>query len=132
MIALYLLLWLVFIAAEVYRNYRIIEINHSRPSYLKSFVVRGMAAIMHGVLFNPVNMHDYWPVLIYQVTSFWVLFDLSLNWLRQKPMLYMGKQSGLIDKAFNWIGSDGFLFFCKVLAVVVCVFSIIVIYTREP
>lgn len=130
MITLYLLLWLVFIAAEVYRNYRIIEINKGKPSYLHSFVVRGMAAIIHGVLFDPHNMAEYLPVFIYQVTSFWILFDLILNWMREKPMLYLGKESGWIDRGFDWVGSEGFLFFCKVLALVACGFSIAVIYTR--
>lgn len=130
MIALYLLLWLVFIAAEVYRNYRIIEINKGKPSYLHSFVVRGMAAVVHGVLFDPHNIYDYLPIFIFQVTSFWVLFDLILNYMRGKPMLYIGKQSGWIDRGFAWIGSDGFLFICKCLTLVACFISIFVIYLR--
>ena len=130
MITLHLILWLVFIAAETYRNYYLIEVKKTRPMYLQSFVLRGMAAILHGILFNPHNMADYFPVFIFQVSSFWLLFDLSLNYLRGKPMLYMGEQSGWIDRAFTWIGSDGFLFFCKLLTLVVSVFSAIVVINK--
>ena len=107
-----LLVWIVAILAEAYRNYYIIEIKKSRPNYLQSFVMRGMAAILHGVLFDPQNMGDYWPVLLFQVTSFWLLFDLSLNFLRHKPVLYIGKSSGWIDRFFTWIGSENVYFYC--------------------
>lgn len=127
---IYLLIWIVAILSETYRNYYIIEIKKSRPNYLQSFVLRGMAAILHGILFNPHNMGDYLPVLIFQVTSFWLLFEVSLNYLRHKPLLYYGETSGWIDRAFTWMGSLNFHFYCKVLAALVCLFSIIIIYKR--
>lgn len=130
MITLYLLLWLIFIGVDVYRNYYLIEVKKTRPIYIQSFILRWMVAILHGILFDPRNVADCIPVFIFQVTSFWLLFDLILNYLRKKPMLYMGDQSGWIDRTFTWINSDAFLFFCKVLALVLCVFSVIVIYTR--
>lgn len=127
MTILYLFIWLAFIGAEVYRNFYLIEKRKTKPIYLQSFIFRGMAAIAHGILFNPENMADYLPIFIFQITSFWLLFDLMLNYLRRKPALYMGEQSGWIDRAFTWINSDGFTFFCKLLAFLVCVFSVIVI-----
>jgi hypothetical protein len=130
MITLYLILWFVFIGLESYRNYYLIEVKKSRPIYIQSFIGRCMAAILHGVLFDPQVMADYAPVFFFQLTSFWILFDLSLNYFRKKPLLYMGEKSGWIDRAFIWLNSDAWLFFCKVLSLVVCVFSIIVICTR--
>ena len=130
MITILLIIWLLFIVAEAYRNYRIIEIGNSRPDYLQSFVLRGMAAIGHGVLFDPANMGEYLPVFIFQVSSFWVLFPVVLNYMRQKPLLYYNTTSGWIARVFAWIGSDGFYFFCKILSLVVSVFAAIVLYTR--
>lgn len=128
MTALYLIIWFGFIAGEAYRNYYIIEKSKSRPNYLQSFVLRGMAAILQGVLFNPQNMADYLPVFIFQVSSFWLLFDVLLNYMRQKPFLYVGKDSGYIDKFFVWVNSDAFLLTCKVLAFMVMVLAVFVVY----
>ena len=130
MTTLYLLIWIGFIGLEAYRNYFIIEIKQTRPNYLQSFVIRAMAAILHGILFNPHNMGDYWPVLLYQGISFWILFELLLNYIRQKPLLYYGENSGWLDRGFTWIGSRNFHFYCKVIAGLICLFSIIVIYSR--
>jgi len=130
MITLKIILWFVFIVAEAYRNYRIIEVNKSRPDYLHSFVVRGMAAIGHGVLFDPHNMADYLPVFILQVSSFWVLFDFALNYMRKKPLLYIGAKSGWIDRFFTWVGSEYILGVVKLLTLVVCILSAVVLYFR--
>jgi len=127
MITFFLLLWLIPIAANVWA-----DANGRKPIYLVMFILRGMAAILHGVLFDPHTLQDYFPVFIFQVTSFWLLFEIALNIVRKKPILYYDTtehDSGWIDKFFSLTGRE-FHFFCKLLALIILVFSIIIIYSR--
>lgn len=95
MIAFKLSLWLIFIAVEAHRNYYLIEIKKERPIYSQSFIIRGLAGLIYGILFfNPQSMLEYLPVFLYQLSSFYLLFDLTLNILRSKPLLYVGEHSG--------------------------------------
>jgi len=50
-LTLKLLLWLIPIALNVW-----IDRNGRKPNYLLMFILRGFAAILHGILFNP---HKY-------------------------------------------------------------------------
>lgn len=94
-----LLSWLLFILAEVLRNYILIEKYKTRPDYVKSFLIRGIAAITHASLVMGVeNWSEAVPVLLFQTTSFWLLFDPALNLLRGKELMYRGKNSGWLDK----------------------------------
>lgn len=93
-----MLIWILFIAIEIYRNYYIIEVVESRPDYLQSFIIRGIAAILHGVLVGVTEPSDWYPILLYQALSFWILFDISLNLVRRKPILYKGETSGYLDR----------------------------------
>lgn len=123
----FLLLWLLPIAANVWA-----DAKGRKPNYLMMFVIRGMAAILHGILFDPQNLKDYFPVFVFQVTSFWLLFEIGLNIVRKKPILYYDTtehDSGWIDKFFSFTGRE-FHFFCKVIALLLIVFSIIVIYSK--
>lgn len=98
-----LLLWILFIGADVYRNWYIIEKKKQRPDYLWSFIFRGWFAVLHGILFNPQNVSDAIPIVTYQVTSFWLFFDVALNLARKKHPLYTGANSGWIfDKLGKW------------------------------
>lgn len=123
----YFILWFLIIELEVWRNYYIIEVKKQAPSYLLSFILRSMAAIVYGILFNPQNFNDYSPILIFQVTSFWIVFDLSLNILRDKEIFYTGHESGWLDK----LGKIPLLYlFLKLSAFALMIFSIITIYKR--
>ena len=128
MITLFLLLWLLPIFGNVY-----LDRTGRKPNYLIMFILRGMAAILHGILFNPHNLYDYLPIFLFQITSFWLLFEIFLNVIRHKPLLYFDNvehDSGWIDKIFSKLGYT-FHAFAKVLALAVCVFSIIVILNRH-
>lgn len=101
--------WLIFIAAEIYRNWYIIEKKKSTPNYLQSFIIRAMAAIIHGAyldmvynVFGDVSGYGYWdlikllaPVFIFQASLFYTLFDPILNKLRDKPFTHLGKGNWL-------------------------------------
>lgn len=98
-----LLVWVVFIGVEVYRNWYIIEKKKQRPDYVWSFIFRGFFAILHGIWIDVQDLPDWCPVLTYQVTSFWLLFDVSLNRARRKQWFYTGENSGWIfDKLGKW------------------------------
>jgi len=128
MITLFLLLWLIPIAVNVY-----IDRNGHKPNYIIVFIVRGMVAILHAALFNPHNVYDWLPILIFQVTSFWIFFELALNFVRNNPLMYYDNSegdSGFIDRFFKVVGMEAH-FIAKVLCFVVMVFSIIVLYIRN-
>lgn len=137
-----LLLWLIPIAVNVY-----VDRNGRKPDYLKMFVLRGIAAILHGVLFDvvvgyfPDNLHTYsiwglfmlWlPLLTFQVTSFWIIFELALNKVRGREWLYFDRKendSGWIDKLFDWLGNGAHLF-AKIAALIICILSILTLYSQ--
>lgn len=94
--------WLTFILLEVYRNYVLIEKRRIRPNYGGSFVFRAFFGLLCLILANPdfdplVNGLDYWPFVVFECTSFWLLFDPLLNITRKKPLGYRGKTSGWLD-----------------------------------
>lgn len=90
-------IWLLYILVDVIGNYILIEKLHTRPNYLVLFIIRGTSAILHGILLD--TQPSEWPeLLVFQVTSFYLLFDILLNILRKKPLLYRGKNSGWLDK----------------------------------
>lgn len=127
-LAFLLSLWLIPIAANVY-----MDRNGRKPNYLAMFCARGFFAIVHAILFNPHNFFDWWPILLFQVTSFWILFELALNIVRKKPLLYFDTvehDSGLIDRVFSKLGIT-FHAFAKVLCFAVMVLSIAVLYHRQ-
>ena len=72
-------------------------------NYRVWFVIKAMAAIAHGALFNPAGPDDvgiWGTVLIFQITSFWVVFSPTLNLMRNLSFWYLGKNSGWIDAFF--------------------------------
>ena len=92
-----MILWIIFIALEILRNYYLIEVKKSRPIYIQSFIIRGLASIFHGVYLDVQNMREFTPILAFQVITFWWLFDIGLNLLRRKIWNYRGQNSGWLD-----------------------------------
>jgi hypothetical protein len=102
--------WFIFIALEIARNYYMIVVKKTKPVYFQSFLIRGMAHVFVVGLFYDVTVPsywpsiyelidlDYWPILLFHVTSFWLIFDPLLNLLRGKPWNYRGKTSGWLDR----------------------------------
>lgn len=142
MVTFILLLWLIPIAVNVYADR-----NGRKPNYGMMFVIRGMAALTHAIIFDlvcdyfPDNLHLYsvWqlflmylPLLLFYTTSFWILFELALNIVRKRELFYYDRKeddSGWIDQIFDVLGNGAHLI-AKVIALTVCVLSIMVIYSR--
>ena len=126
-ITVFLLVWLLPIGANVWADR-----TGRKPNYLMMFILRGMAAILHGVMFQPENWGEYFPVFVFQVTSFWLFFEAALNIVRKKPLLYYDMKegdSGWIDRFFKWTGKPAHTV-AKIAALILMILSIIVIYHR--
>lgn len=127
MTTIYLLIWVVYIAADVWCNFYIIEQINSRPDYLKLNIIRGVAFVLYGrfVWDLWLDLHSLY-IFLYCTTSFWLLFDLVLNISRGKHPLYIGQNSGYIDQ---YGFKNPFLYYVfKVFALAALVFSIAKIY----
>jgi len=104
------MLWLLFIALEIGRNYWIIEKWKQRPRYDLAVVFRfGVGAaffLCRHPEFDPLgDPSTIWPALVYfvfQFSSFHLLFDLILNLLRGKAWDYRGKNSGAYFDKGSW------------------------------
>jgi hypothetical protein len=127
MITLKLLVWIAYISFDVWINYRIIEVNKRRPRYLLLNIMRGSAFVLYGRLVWDMKPEIwYLNVLLFCVTSFWIGFDSVLNLTRGKHMLYIGPQSGWIDK---WGVSNPVLYYlCKFFALIILVLATINIF----
>lgn len=133
MVTFLLLLWLIPIIGNI-----IWDRKGRKPNYLVMFLLRGMAAIVHGSLFGPERMYDYWPVFFFQITSYWLIFEAGLNLAQRRNILhydYVEKDSGWIDQIFAKFythnGNHSVHTFTKGCALVICILSIIVIYERS-
>lgn len=128
MITIKLLIWFAFIVGHAWHDYKQIRDENERPNYLLSFTIRGFVAILHAILFDPHNFLDWLPVLIFQVTSFYLFFPALLNILRKKELFYVGHHSGYLDSYFYKHRISHLIFIAMVL--VLFVLSVIVIYQR--
>lgn len=123
-----LLLWIFFIIVMMGYNYWVIERRNKKPDYKKQFVIKGIAAIIHAVYLTPewtwsVDLWREWaPILFFQITSYWVIFNPSLNFFRNNGFWDLGKYSGWIDPFF--IKRPGLHRVCYIAAVVGMIYCI--------
>lgn len=95
------MLWIFFIAAEILRNYFLIETLETRPHYGWSKIIRFFSGIGFLLARYPDPASTPFPAIVYvlfEISSFYVSFDLLLNKLRGKDWDYQGKNSGELDK----------------------------------
>lgn len=124
-----MLLWLSLVPSEVLRNYYIIEVGKEKPNYLQSFIIRGFVALVHAILFNPQTLLEWLPILVFQLSSFFVIFSPMLNKLRNEEYFYLGKESGIIDPfLLRYPTLHRILYFLSALLIVVSAILIIRIY----
>jgi len=133
MITIKLFIWAIAIGINIW-----FARSREKPNYLVQGILRGMASILHGALF--ISSQDQWPLylvlVIFQVTSFWIVFELVLNFIWGEALLYYDhkeRDSGWIDRFFAGLGKSGPTahFVAKILALVLCVLSVIVICYHE-
>jgi hypothetical protein len=137
-----LLLWMLPITFNIY-----VDRNGHKPNYLKVFTLRAMAAVIHGLLFAPRDWYAYvneyhWSlgvaVFLFQITSYWLVFEIGLNIVRKriqqlgfwKGVLYYDQKEGdsdWIDRFFKWAGPTYYIT-AKSMALIVCILSIIYLY----
>jgi len=130
MITLKLSLWFLVIVAFVALDYFEIVKKKSRPNYLLENILKGVCFIIYGAfIWNTQNNYRTVAIFIFCVTSYWILFDLILNSVRHLNPFYIGRNSGYIDR-FAYINKATFIAYwtLKILAVTMCVQSIIYIY----
>ncbi len=106
MITLKLLIWLLPISFNVWTDRK-----GRKPDYLVMFILRGCAAILYlgwvwdaqggyHLIEDVVNLT---PLVMFMVTSWWLFFEVGLNLVRGKNLLYFDtveRDSGWIDKFF--------------------------------
>lgn len=140
-----LLLWITTVVLFTGIHFFMIEVMRTRPYYAQWFIIRGWFAILYAMPFAYLNMGEYIPLLVFQLTSHVIIFNPLLNKLRdvkyqhslgivgggaaRYPFWYLGKSSGWIDKIFLKLGPNAYKFFyfgCGGLMIL----SIIVIFNR--
>lgn len=129
---LLLLVWFIPIFINAW-----LDRKGEKRNYIVVFIARAWAAILHGILMQVQKPFydawpDYVPVFIFQVTSFWIFFELILNYLRNDPAFYYDQKegdSGWIDRFFKWAGPT-WHYIAKGLCFIVMILSAIVVYHR--
>lgn len=118
--------WLIFIALEILRNYALIKWLRLRPHYGWSKIIRCAAGAFFFFWYFPDPATMGFPPINYfffQITSFYVSFDLILNKLRGLAWDYRGKNSGDLDKL-----PDTKYYLLKAACLVVLILTLIVMY----
>lgn len=104
------MLWLLYIALEIFGHYAWITWWKQRPRYDLVVMIRFAAGAVFLLKrhpeFDPLgDPSTIWPALVYfvfQFSSFYLLFDLILNLLRGKAWDYRGKNSGAYFDKGSW------------------------------
>lgn len=144
MIAFFLSLWALVPSVNAW-----LDRKGAKRHYLLVNIIRGIAAVLHGALFFPTDFlfhgRHVWdlswgellailvPIVVFHLTSFWILFELQLNAYRKKPWDYYDrkeKDSGWIDRFFAWAGPVAHKI-AKGLALILCILAIITIYHQR-
>lgn len=118
----------------------------AKRNYLIVAIFRGGAAIIHGIIVQIPEPFGYdWelfyqlaPLIVFQATSFWLFFELTLNYLQGRRgwnhdgLLYFDRKeldSGWIDRFFAkkplWFHTS-----CKVACLILMILAMIVSYFR--
>jgi len=101
MITLKLLLWVAFIFGFAYYQYIVIVKRKSRPFYLLDFIFKGFAFIVYGAYIWDMQSDDTirnLNIFLFCVSSFWLIFDMTMGIILHSDPLYIGETSGWIDK----------------------------------
>lgn len=103
-------LWTLAITLELLRNLFLIVGRKRKPNYAQSFVIRffgGLSVLIieypqFDPLGSPITILLALPFVVFQITSFYLLFDPVLNLIRGKAWNYRGKDSGYLDRSPLW------------------------------
>lgn len=121
--------WLYFIALEILRNYTLIQWLKLRPHYGWCIIIRFFAGIFFWFYHFPDPATTPFPALVYacfQVSSFYIAFDMILNKLRGKAWNYQGENSG----AYFDEQKKARYYLLKAGSLVILILSLIVMYGK--
>src|SRR5688572_9461336 len=105
MITFKLLIWILVIAGFVWWNWYQIKKKKQRPLYLVENIIKGVILICWCSLIWQTKYEQFTAVLIlWAVSTYWVLFDMALGVALHSDPLYVGKSSGWIDR-FHYINN---------------------------
>lgn len=128
-----LLIWASVIAVFIYRDK-----DGRKPNYDWEYFIRALAGLIYLFVWVDPKNPDYnllfWLVT-FEMTSFWIVFELALNIIRKRPWLhydYVELDSGGIDWVFAKIYSKtkthAFHVLVKILVFITMILSITKIY----
>jgi hypothetical protein len=113
MIALQLTGWLTLILINVYVDWRLIKSGKGVNHKAETIVRIGVGILYAWLVFQvrAADEHFQW-VALFEITSFWILFELFLNLARGLKPLYLG-ETAKSDRWFKknfpvYIGLKGF------------------------
>lgn len=133
-----LLSWWTLIALQSFVHFFMIEEMSDRPVYLQWGILRAMAAIFYGIPYNVMDFWQWLPILAFQVSSHFVIFNPFVTRLRyikwrelgavreELTFWYLGKDSGWFDRLF--IRDLKFYKAIYFFSIAVLIISIVVIY----
>lgn len=97
-IALKLLIWIAVIAGFIWFSVWNIR-RGNRPNYLLENIIKGILFILYGAfIWDAQNDIRTLNLLLWCVTSWWIIFDASMGIILNNHPLYIGKNSGWIDR----------------------------------
>jgi len=77
--------------------------QYVRPDYLQLNIIRGVVAITFASLVLEATAENGIFILLFQVGSFWLMFDPLLNKFMGRPLNYEGKDSGWTKGIPYWL-----------------------------
>lgn len=97
-ITLKLLIWIAVIAGFIWFSVWNIR-RGNRPNYLLENIAKGILFILYGAfIWDAQNDIRTLNLLLWCVTSWWIIFDASMGIILHNHPLYIGKNSGWIDR----------------------------------
>jgi hypothetical protein len=114
------MIWAIYIFLDALINWWWIEHKRQVPNYIVLTITRGWFLIIVGILYDINEFNIGWWML-FCTTSFWVMFDPTLNIMRNLNVFYIGTNSkidsiGLRYPVLYWIA--------KVIALILVVISV--------
>ena len=91
------MIWILYILIEAVVQWYFIEKKKVRPHYLQLFIVRGIFAVIYGVVVLKTEQDTVWRWAGQVILPFPFIFNQTLNILRGKTYDYVGENSGFIE-----------------------------------
>lgn len=105
---------IIMAVINAYLDFRIIAGGKS-PDHNKEAVLRGLTILFIAIIFN-----GHWLLIVFRFIAlasvFWIVFEIILNWLRHRPLLYVGDnaKTDLFAKSIFPIHTGRFLLIFKI------------------